>query len=133
MIYLNSLINLFSNKKKEETSNKQYTQIVDEPHTSKREISARYRESLSERLKKENLKFVESDSRMNYGMIGWIYRNNEKAIQLFGSTFYVHNKDIPINVPNIELIRAIQKEFANVTRDEKNNICVDPKGFGAID
>ena len=106
--------------------------VSNEPNTDD-DIKKRYRESISERLKRENLKFVECDTRMNYGMIGWIYRNNERAIHLFGTTFYVHDKNIPINLPNIELIRAIQKEFKDVTRDKNNNICVDPKGFGAID
>lgn len=108
-------------------------EVVFEDRNTVREISARYRESLSERLKSENLKFVEQNTRLNYGLIGWIYRNNQPSIQIFGGCFYMHNRDISVNPKLISLINAIQREFADTTRDEKGRICVSEKGFGAID
>lgn len=53
--------------------------IVPETTTNTvREMSKRYREILSEKLKAENLTFVESDSRMDYGMIGQIFQDGVK-------------------------------------------------------
>lgn len=49
---------------------------------------------------------------------------------LFGSTFYVYSHDLAINVKLIELIRMIQKEFKDVTRDEQGRIYILKEGYG---
>lgn len=94
---------------------------------SKGETSNLIREDISKRLEAEHLNFIEEDSRMNYGMIGRIFCNNKLGITLFGDTFYVYSGDIPMNRKNIELIRDIQKEFAELSRDSKGRITSDPK------
>jgi len=69
------------------------------------------------------LQFVELDSRMNYGLIGWLEtKEGGRLVTIFPDSFYVNNKDFAINLTSLKLIQNIQKEFAELTRNDKGKI-----------
>lgn len=82
------------------------------------------RQNIADRLKAENLCFVESNTRMNYAHIGNIMRNQQIAIVVHPAAYYVQNSDIPMNDKILTLIKDIQIEFKELTRDEDKNILV---------
>lgn len=83
------------------------------------------------RLKEENLVFWEEPSRMSYGLIGHIKQNEALKVMMFQTTFYVHDKNFPINTKTLQLIQDIQKVYKDLTRDENNRIIVNEKGVGS--
>ncbi len=85
------------------------------------------RKKITEFLKHKKFTFNEFDSRMNYGAIGQLCSNNGgetriAKVLIFGKTFYVHDKEFPINQENLLLIQSIQKEFLELSRDKNNRI-----------
>lgn len=78
------------------------------------------REGINETLKKENLTFNEDNSRMCYGFIGHLKRNGKLVAGLYPETFYIHAAEFPLNENNLRLIRVIQAEFRELTRDADN-------------
>ena len=83
------------------------------------------RESIAAVLKhRTNLNFKECDDRMNYGMIGTLNckESDSIAILIYSATFYVRDIDLAITDDIVNVIKLIQEEFENQTRDEKNKV-----------
>lgn len=72
------------------------------------------------------LMFEEFDSRMNYGAIGrlWEIREQEMKVLIFPKASYVKDNNFSINSQILLLIQSIQKEFAELTRDNNGKIIV---------
>lgn len=83
---------------------------------------SKIRQAISDTLKQENLSFVEDDTRMNYGFMGHLLRNGKIAVVLFPCSFHVHTPDLTLNEKTLSLIRVIQAEFKELTRDADNKV-----------
>ena len=120
------LMSFFGNKEKGTTN------VVVNNNSNGHKADQELRDSIKERLRAEELLFVEFDSRMNYGMIGHLKHGHsgEIILLLFKETFYCHDKNFSINSKTLPLIQDIQKEYAVSTRDEKNRITVIEGGIG---
>jgi len=73
-------------------------------------------------LKDTNLEFKEFPSRMSYGMIGHLKKDDEIMVIIFPKSFFVHDKDFSINTHNLRLIQTIQDGYEELNRDEKGRI-----------
>lgn len=80
------------------------------------------REELPKILRNEVLSFHEMDSRMNYGLIGQLKRRGEVVVIIFPKVFYVKGFDFPLNDRHLNIIKSIQKEFTELTRDKTGKI-----------
>lgn len=69
--------------------------------------------------------FIEDNSRMNYGHIGNLVKNSEKQeplLVIFPETFYVHDKEFPINTRIMKILEIIQEDYKELTRGENCSI-----------
>ncbi len=94
--------------------------------------SAANRARISETLKTHSLSFEERETRMSYGMIGHINRNNKTMILVFEQSFYVFEKDFSLNNTTLALIKDIQTEFEHLTIDANGSISPVVLGVDAM-
>lgn len=69
-----------------------------------------------------NLKFIELNSRMNYALIGHLYRNDEVIALIYPNTFYVCSVNLSINENVLRIIELIREDYTELTRDDKGKI-----------
>ena len=82
------------------------------------------KEAISISLVRGQYKFIEMDSRLNYGLIGYIEFRGKRVVTIFPETFYIVDSDWPVHQTNLLIIQSIQREFKELTRDSKNRITV---------
>lgn len=97
-----------------------------------KKVNRELRESISERLVAEKLLFLEFNSRMNYEMIGQIKngKNNDVILLIFRGSFYCHDRHFSLNEKTLNLIKDIQNEYDENTRDKNNRITTVESGIG---
>lgn len=80
------------------------------------------RQEIDEALELEGLDFKEMGSRMNYGLIGVIWKGNDRLVTVFPKCFYVADRSFALNSFTLKLIEAIQVEYKELTRDKDGRI-----------
>jgi hypothetical protein len=82
------------------------------------------RQSIENMLKEQGLTFVEFDSRMNYGMIGHLKKNDEVIAIIYPKCFYIHTKEFSLNNITLTILSMIQTEFEHLTREGNKIVTV---------
>jgi len=88
------------------------------------------RQAIAKILEQKGLTFFEDNSRMNYGLIGFIKRGDKALVTLHPKCFYVEDKEFAINTSTLALIDSIQEAYAELTRNSVGRILVDKGGVG---
>lgn len=73
--------------------------------------SERNRVKIKRTLENLDLSFDEMTSRMNYGFIGNITKNDKPVVQIFEGCFYVLDKEFVLGKSVLGLIEDIQSEL----------------------
>ena len=77
---------------------------------------------LTDLINHYDLAFAEQNTRMNYGLIGLVSNKKGLVLMIYQGSFYVFDKDFPLNVKTLRMIDLIKKLFHDVSRDENNKI-----------
>jgi hypothetical protein len=77
---------------------------------------------LTDLVNHNDLAFAEQNTRMNYGLIGLVSNKKGMVLMIYQGSFYVFDKDFPLNTKTLRMIELIKLLFHDVSRDEKNNL-----------